>query len=68
MAIDVTWASGSSCGKASVMMPTTMAEVDVPPSGEVISSPYQAFARGNDFDVGGTAQISSPCPNGPSPV
>jgi len=68
MAIDVTSASGSSCGKASVMTPTTTADVEVPPSGEVISSPYQALARGNDLEVGGTAQISSPWPNGPRPV
>ena len=68
MAIGVTWASGSSCGKASVMMPTTIAEVEVPPSGEVISSPYQALARGRTWRSGGTAQISSPWPNGPSPV
>ena len=36
-------------------MPTTIAEVELPLSGEVISSPYQARARGKDFDEGGTS-------------
>ena len=50
------------------MTPTTTADVEVPPSGEVISSPYHALARANDLEVGAMAAISSPWPNGPSPV
>ena len=41
-------------------MGAAAADVEVPLSGEVISSPYQALERANDLAWGDTAQISSP--------
>ncbi len=60
MATVVTLASGSSWGKASSITPTTIADAEVPASGDVNSLPYHALARSNDLAPGGTVQISSP--------